>query len=136
MTDSAQKPEVRGKPFTGKDDPRHNAGGRPKVDPRITEALRQLTIPALDTLQKILKDYASGAETSKGDERVPAAVARAAADSILDRVAGKAPAAPEDNDAISRGLGFTRDEVAQMLLGRRLPERSEDPLAIPATTKE
>jgi len=128
------EPKPRGRPFAK--GVSGNPAGRPKADPEVVEALRALTPKAVSTLKKIIDDFNGHTMTSKGEERVPAAVARAAADSILDRFMGKAPAAPEDNDAISRGLGFTRDEVAQMLLGRRLPERSEDPLAIPATTKE
>lgn len=132
---TAQSDKKRAAPSTAwKKGQSGNPGGRPKADPEVVEALRGLTTKAVGTLRKIIDDFNSHAETSKGDERVPAAVARAAADSIIDRFMGKAPAAPEDNDAIRSGMGFTRDDVLRALLGR-VPESSADPLALPAEEK-
>jgi len=141
MADDSQSTELadkkRAAPSTAwKKGQSGNPGGRRKVAPEVEESLFNLTPMAIRIQHQMLKDYENSVETPDGQQKVPASVARAITDSIIDRTMGKAPAAPEDNDAISRGLGFTRDEVAQMLLGRRLPERDEDPLAIPATTKE
>jgi MoxR-like ATPase len=96
---------------------------------------------AVRVLKKLLDDYESGKETSKGDPLVPATVARQAADSVLDRFLGKAPAAPEDRDAAARGVLslLSKEEFFRALeeaSGRRIVQNDDDPLAIPATTEE
>lgn len=124
MTDkSAQKSDkVRGKPFTGKNDPRRNDGGRPAGYAAYREKMRGHTDAAIQALVD--------------DLQVPDKRAFAAKE-ILVQGWGRPPAAPEDRDAAARGvLSFlSRDDffgaVAQVM-GKRLPDVEEDPLAIPA----
>lgn len=92
---------------------------------------------AVRVLRKILNDFENNAVTEKGEPLVPATVARQAADSVLDRFMGKAPAAPEDRDAAARGvLSFlSREEFLGALaqvVGVRAVTDEVDPLAIPA----
>jgi len=82
------KAKPRGRPFTGKDDPRHNAGGRRKIPEDVKAILKAGTVPAAQALVDIV------ATSDDEHARIKAAGI------ILDRVLGKAPAAVEDRDAM------------------------------------
>lgn len=80
--------------------------GPPPLPAEVREAFRAASPEALETLRSVMRRYA------KGDENTPASAAVSAASAILDRAWGKAPAAPEDLDALRESGPLTTREKA------------------------
>jgi hypothetical protein len=90
-TDNAQSSGVIGKPFT-KDDPRRNAGGRPRMSDEMREMLKAATPKAIKTLIDCLDE-------PDGRVRIQAA------NSLLDRLYGKPSQAITDEDGKPLRIG-------------------------------
>lgn len=88
-SEKQQKRKPRGKPFAkGKGaDPRINRNGRPKGYAEFLESLRDLTPDALDVVREKLKQKNADVALK-----------------VLERAWGKAPAAPEDHEALKEAL--------------------------------
>jgi len=109
MSDSVNREEnAKGKP-RGKPFPKGNKlGGRKPIPPDVKAAYEEASPEALDTLRSVMRAWASTEDPKL------AGAAVASANSILDRAHGKAPAAPEDNEALKRTnplSGLTTQEI-------------------------
>ncbi len=110
MVDAAQKPgKARGRPFTGKGDPRNNLGGRPAGYAAYREKMRVHSDEAIAALV--------------ADLEVPEKRAFAAK-TILEFSWGKAPAAPDDLEAL-RDSGINGWTAAQVLELAKTKEEGE-----------
>jgi hypothetical protein len=80
----------------------------------VREAFRAASPQALETLLTVMRRWGDG------DEAVPASAAVSAAQAVLDRAWGKAPAAPEDLDAMKATnplAGLTTAEILAVVRG-------------------
>lgn len=72
-----------------------NPSGRPPNNPELVEAFRARTPRALEVLEQVMADYMNRELTPKGDMMVPAAAAVKAAEVVVNRGYGTAPATVE-----------------------------------------
>jgi len=96
-----------------------NPGGRPKTDPELVEAFRERTPRALATLDKVMANFAADVLTEKGDPLVPPAAAVKAAEVVLNRGWGTAPATVK----LEANVNATVDATSKVAVKVLDPER-------------
>lgn len=99
------KGKPRGRPF-----PKGNKmGGRKAISPEVKAAYEAASPEALATLRSVMKAWNDSLDPKL------ASAAVASANSVLDRAHGKAPSAPEDNEALQSGNPFAEMSPEEMI---------------------